>query len=61
MLLMESEMYSNFTWIGPLTWLGHRCLPPNEVAKEEDVQGLSWWVLQVLGVCSHLDQGPKDE
>jgi hypothetical protein len=31
------------------------------VAKEEDIQGLPWWVLQVLGVCSHLVQGPKDE
>ena len=60
-LVLESEMDSNSSWTGPPAWLGRPCWPPKVVAKEEDVQGLSWWVLQVLGVCSHLGQGPKDE
>ena len=46
-------------WASGLAWTS--CWPPKVVAKEEDVQGLPWWVLQVLGVCSYLGQGPKDE
>ena len=61
MLVLEPEMDSNSSWTGPLAWLGRPCWPPKVVAKEEDAQGLPWWVLQVLGVCSHLGQGPKDE
>ena len=60
-LILTAEADSNSDWTGPLAWLGRPCWPPKVVAKEEDVQGLSWWVLQVLGVCSHLGQGPKDE
>ena len=45
MLVLESEMDSNSDWTGPLAWLGRSCWPPKVVAKEEDVQGLSWWVL----------------
>ena len=60
-LVLEPEMDSNSSWTGPPAWLGRPCWPPKVVAKEKDVQGLSWWVLQVLGVCSHLGQGPKDE
>ena len=60
-LVLKPEMDSNSSWTGPPAWLGHPCWPPKVVAKEEDVQGLSWWVLQVLGVCSHLGQGHKDE
>ena len=60
-LVLMAEADSNSDWTGPLAWLGRPWWPPKVVAKEEDVQGLSWWVLQVLGVCSHLGQGPKDE
>jgi hypothetical protein len=28
-LLLEFEMDSNLTWIGPLTWIGCPCWPPN--------------------------------
>ena len=49
-LVLMAEADSNSDWTGPLAWLGR----PKVVAKEEDVQGFSWWVLQVLGVCSHL-------
>ena len=59
-LVLEPEMDSNSNWTGPLAWLGRPCWPPKVVAKEEDVQGLSWWVLQDLGVCSNLGLGPKD-
>ena len=58
-LLLQSEMDSNFTWIGPPTWLGCPCLPPKVVAKGEDVQGLRLCVLHLLGVCSNLGQGLK--
>ena len=57
----ESRDGLELKWTGPPAWLGRPCWPPKVVAKEEDIQGLSWWVLQVLGVCSHLGQGPKDE
>ena len=60
-LVLTAKADSNSNWTGPLAWLGRPCWPPKVVAKEEDIQGLSWWVLQVLGVCSHLGQGPKDE
>ena len=60
-LVLMAEADSNSDWTRPLAWLGRPCWPPKVVAKEEDFQGLSWWVLQVLGVCSHLGQGPKDE
>ena len=60
-LVLEPEMDSNSSWTGPPAWLGRPCWPPKVVAKEEYIQGLSWWVLQVLRVCSHLGQGPKDE
>ena len=43
-LVLEPEMDSNSSWTGPPAWLGHPCWPPKVVAKEEDVQGLSWWV-----------------
>jgi hypothetical protein len=35
-LLLKPEMDSNFTWIGPLTWLGRPWLPPKVVDKVED-------------------------
>ena len=60
-LILVPEMNLNSNWTGPPVWLGHPCWPPKVVAKEEDIQGLPWWVPQVLGVCSHLGQGPKDE
>ena len=60
-LVLKPEMDSNSSWTGTPAWLGRPCWPPKVVAKEEDVQGLSWWVLQVLRVCSNLGQGPKDE
>ena len=60
-LVLEPEIDSNSSWTGLPAWLGCPCWPPKVVAKEEDVQGLPWWVLQVLGVCSHLGQGLKDE
>jgi hypothetical protein len=41
-LVLKPEMNSNLIWIGPLTWLGRHCWPPKVVAKEEDVQKLSW-------------------
>ena len=60
-LLLEPEMSSNLTWIGPPTWLERPCLPPKMVAKGEDVQGLPLCVLHLLGACSNLPQGPKGE
>ena len=38
-LLLEPEIDSNFTWIGPPTWLGRPYLPPKVESKEEDVLG----------------------
>ena len=58
-LLLEPEMDSNLTWIGPPTWLGRPCLPTKVVAKGEDVQGLPLCVVHLLGACSNLGQGPK--
>jgi hypothetical protein len=60
-LVLEAEEDSNSNWTGSPAWLGRPCWPPKVVAKEEDVLGLPWWVLQVLGVYSHLGQGHKDE
>ena len=60
-LLLEPEMDSNLTWIGPPTWLGRPCLPPKVVAKGYDVQGLPLCVLHLLEACSNLGQGPKGE
>jgi hypothetical protein len=60
-LVLKAEQDSNSNWTGPPTWLERSYWPPKVVAKEEDVQGLPWWVLQVLGVCSHLGLGPKCE
>jgi hypothetical protein len=61
MLLLEPEMDSNLTWLGPQTWLGRPCLAPKVVSKEEDVLGHLLGVLQLLGVCSNLGLGPKYE
>ena len=36
-LLLEPEIDSNLTWIGPPTWLGRPYLPPKVV--DEDVLG----------------------
>jgi hypothetical protein len=47
---------SNSNWTGPSAWLGHPCWPPKVVAKEDDIQGLPWWVLHVLGLCSVTPQ-----
>jgi hypothetical protein len=47
-LLLETEMDSNLTWIGPPTWLGRPCLPPKVVAKEEDILGHLLGVLYLL-------------
>jgi hypothetical protein len=60
-LLLELEMDSNLTWIGPPTWLGFPCSPPKVVAKEEDVLEHLLGVLHLLGACSNLDLGPKCE
>ena len=60
-LVLMAEADSNSDWIGPLASLGRPCWPPKEVAKEEDAQGLPWFVLHLLGACSHLGQGPKGE
>ena len=61
-LLLEHEMDSNLTWIGPPTWLGCPCLPPKVVARgEEDVQRLPLSILHPLGACSNSGQGPKGE
>ena len=60
-LLLEPEMDSNLTWIGPPTWLGRPCLPPKVVAKGENIQGIPLCVLHLLGACSNLGQGPKGE
>ena len=38
-LFLEPKMDSNFTWIGPPTWLGRPFLPSKVVAKEENVLG----------------------
>ena len=38
-LLLEPEIDSNFTWIGPPTWLGHPYLPLKVVAREEYILG----------------------
>jgi hypothetical protein len=56
----KAEADSNLNWTGPSAWLGRPCWPPKVVAKEENVQRLFWWVLHLLGVCSHLGQGSKD-
>jgi hypothetical protein len=61
MLLLEPEMDSNLTWIGPPTWLGCPCLPPKVVDKEKDVLGHLLVVLHLLGACSNLGLGPKCE
>ena len=47
-LVLEPEMDSNSSWTGLPAWLGRPCWPAKVVAKEEDVQGLPWWVIQVL-------------
>ena len=60
-LLLEPEMDSNLTWIGPPTWLGRPCLPPKVVAKEEEVLGHLLCVLHLLGACSNLGLGLKCE
>jgi hypothetical protein len=60
-LLLKPEMDSNLTWIGSPTWLGHPCLVPMVVAKEEDVLGHLLGVLHLLGACSNLGLGPKCE
>jgi hypothetical protein len=41
-LVQNTEADSNSNWIGPPAWLGRPCWPPNVVAKEEDIQRLSW-------------------
>jgi hypothetical protein len=48
-LLLEPEMDSNFTWIGPPTWLGWPWLPPKVVAKVEDVLEHLLGFLHLLG------------
>jgi len=53
-LLLEPEMDSNLTWIGPPTWLGRPCLPPKVVAKEEDVLGHLLGILHLLWACSNF-------
>ena len=58
-LLLEPNMDSNLTWIGPPTWLGRPCLPPKVVAKEEDILGNLLGVLHILGACSNLGLDPK--
>ena len=60
-LLLEPEMDSNLTWIGPPTWLGRPCLAPKVVAMEEDVLGHLLGVLHLLGACYNLGLGPKCE
>jgi hypothetical protein len=60
-LVLEPKMDSNLIWIGPPTWLGHPCLTPKVVAKEEDVLGHLLGVLHLLGACSNLGLGPKCE
>jgi hypothetical protein len=60
-LLLKPEMDLNLTWIGSPTWLGHPCLLPMVVAKEEDVLGHLLGVLHLLGACSNLGLGPKCE
>jgi hypothetical protein len=60
-LVLEPEMDSNLIRIGPPTWLGHPCLTPKVVAKEEDVFGHLLGGLHLLGVCSNLGLGPKCE
>jgi hypothetical protein len=58
-LVQKAEADLNSNWTEPPAWLERPCWPPKVVAKEEDIQGLPWWVLQVLGVCSQLGQGPR--
>jgi hypothetical protein len=60
-LVLQPEIDSNLIWIGPPTWLGHSCLTPKVVAKEEDVLGHLLGVLHLLGACSNLGLGPKYE
>ena len=60
-LLLEPEMDSNLTWIGPPTRRGRPCLPPKVVAKEEDILGHILGGLHLLGACSNLGLGPKYE
>jgi hypothetical protein len=60
-LLLESEIDSNFTCIGPPTWLGRPSLSSKVVAMEEDVLGHLLGVLHLLGACSNLGLGPKCE
>jgi hypothetical protein len=49
------------TWHRLGLQLGLDALAGLLMAKEEDVQGLSWCVLHLLGVCSNLSQGSKGE
>ena len=56
-----AEADSNSDWTGPLAWLGRPCWPPKVVAKEEDVLCHLLGVLHLLGACSNLGQGPKNE
>ena len=51
-LLLEPEIDSNFTWIGPPTWLERPCLTPKVVAKREDMLG------HLLGVLHFLVRAP---
>jgi hypothetical protein len=60
-LLLESEIDSNFTCIGPPTWLGHPSLSSKVVAMEVDVLGHLLGVFHLLGACSNLGLGPKCE
>jgi hypothetical protein len=60
-LVLEPEIDLNLIWIGPPTWLGHLCLTPKVVNKEEDILGHLLGVLHLLGECSNLGLGPKCE
>jgi hypothetical protein len=54
-------MDSNLIQNRPPNLLGFPCRPPKVTAKEKDVQRLPWYVLDLLGAFSNLDQCPKGE
>ena len=57
-LVLTAEADSNSDWTRPLAWLRRPCWPLKVVAKEEDVQGLFWWVISPWGV---LPLGPGSQ